>query len=124
MKCSECHCENELCKNIDLTDCTHCTKETCCCTTIHKPAKKNSILIFLHHTKSLFAAALGIEILCISAAEIGENGALYFYGYNLEGIVVGYVLGYGLATFTTFMTILGRYDLTNPKIDNCCSVIE
>ena len=28
------------------------------------------------------------------------------------------------AGFTTFMTILGRYDSRNTKIENCCSVLE
>ena len=70
-----------------------------------------------------FAAALGIEILCISAAEIGQNTIFYFFGYHLQGIVLGYIAGYAAAGFTTFMTILGRYDL-NTKIDSCCSVLE
>ena len=33
-------------------------------------------------------------------------------------------MGYAAAGFTTFMTILGRYDLGNTKIDSCCSVLE
>jgi hypothetical protein len=41
---------------------------------------KNSIYNFFRHVKSLYAAALGIEILCITAAEIGENTGLYFLG--------------------------------------------
>ncbi len=72
----------------------------------------------------MFAAALGIEILCISAAVIGENTALYIFGFNLQGIIVGYRFGYLAAGFTTFMTILGRYDLRNTRIDSCCSVLE
>ena len=28
------------------------------------------------------------------------------------------------AGFTTFMTILGRYDLRNTKIESCCSVLK
>ena len=32
---------------------------------------------FLFYAKGLYAAALGIEILCISAVEIGENTGLY-----------------------------------------------
>ena len=68
--------------------------------------------------------ALGIEILCISAAVIGENSAFYLFGYNLLGIILGYVMGYIAAGFATFMTILGRYDLRNAKIDICCSVLE
>ena len=44
--------------------------------------------MFFHHTRTLFGAALGIEILCISAAEIGENSAFYFFGYHLQGIIL------------------------------------
>jgi hypothetical protein len=101
-----------------------CTKQICCCTTIHKPNNQNSILTFFHHIRTLFAAALGIEILCISAAEIGENSVFYFFGYHLQGIILGYIMGYAAAGFTTFMTILGRYDLGNTKIDSCCSVLD
>jgi hypothetical protein len=70
-------------------------------------------------------ARLGIEILCIMAAEIGQNSGLYFLGYNIHGIIIAYLMGYALAGFTTFVTILGRYDFKdNAKIDNCCSVLE
>jgi hypothetical protein len=34
----------------------------------------------------LYAAALGIEILCIAAAEIGENTGLYIFGFNTKGL--------------------------------------
>ena len=124
MKCSECDCVMDLCKDVDFKHCMRCTKQTCCCITIHKLNKQNSILTFFHHTRTFFAAALGIEILCISAAEIGENSAFYFFGYHLQGIILGYIMGYAGAGFTTFMTILGRYDLRNAKIDSCCSVLE
>jgi hypothetical protein len=123
-KCSECDCISELCKIVDSKHCMRCTKKTCCCITIHRPEKKSHILIFFNHTRTLFAAALGIEILCISAAEIGENSAFYFFGYHLQGITLGYIMGYAAAGFTTFMTIFGRYDLGNTKIDSCCSVLE
>jgi len=66
--------------------------------------------------------ALGIEILCIMAAEIGENIGLYTFGFNLTGIALAYAIGYALAGFTTFMTILGRYN--GLKIESCCSVLE
>ena len=68
--------------------------------------------------------SLGIEILCIMAAEIGENIGLYIFGFNMRGIGLAYAIGYGLAGFTTFMTILGRYTGTGVKIDSCCSVLE
>ena len=123
-KCSECDCISELCKIVDSKHCMRCTKKICCCITIHRPEKKSNIIMFFHHTRTLFAAALGIEILCISAAEIGENSAFYFFGYHLQGIILGYIMGYAAAGFTTFMTILGRYDLRNTKIESCCSVLE
>ena len=124
IKCTECDCVTDLCKNVDLKHCVRCTKQTCCCITIHKLNNQNSILIFFHYIRTLFAAALGIKILCITAAEIGQNSALYFFGYHLQGIILGYNIGYLAAGFTTFMTILGRYDLKNTKIDSCCSVLD
>jgi hypothetical protein len=126
IKCLECHCVEDDCKNVKFNDCTYCTKEACCCTGLHideTGINKQHALLFFGHVRTFFAAALGIEILCISAAVIGENGALYFFGYNLQGIVFGYVMGYAAAGFATFMTILGRYNL-NAKIDSCCSVLE
>jgi hypothetical protein len=73
----------------------------------------------------LYAAVLGIEILCISAAEIGENTALYILGFNHLGIPIAYTMGYCLATFTTFVTILGRYRYASgDRIESCCSVLE
>jgi hypothetical protein len=74
----------------------------------------------------MYAAALGIEILCIAAAEIGENTGLYLFGFNLVGIPIAYATGYALAGFTTFATILGRrYNYgPNDKINSCCSVLE
>jgi hypothetical protein len=104
----------------------HCTKEVCCCAGLHiekSGISKHPVQSFFGHVRTFFAAALGIEILCISAAVIGENTALYFFGYNLQGIVLGYVMGYAAAGFATFMTILGRYNL-NAKVDSCCSVLE
>jgi hypothetical protein len=82
--------------------------------------------------KGLYAAALGIEILCIAAAEIGENTGLYLFGFNAGGIVIAYVMGYALAGFTTFITILGRYGNAHQtkkgigacEIDSCCSALE
>ena len=66
------------------------------------------------------------------AAEIGENTGLYLFGFNAGGIVIAYVMGYSLAGFTTFITILGRYGnapqsekrIGSCKIDSCCSVLE
>ena len=68
---------------------------------------------------------LGIEILCIGAAEIGENSGLYLFGFNLVGMPMAYAMGYALAGFTTFIAILGRYNYgSDGKIDSCCLVLE
>jgi hypothetical protein len=80
----------------------------------------------LGYVKGIYAAALGIEILCIAAAEIGENTGLYLYGLNPLGIAIAYILGYALAGFTTFVAILGRYNYGSPNQNmcSCCSVLE
>ena len=120
-KCAECECSPAICRTVIFNQCDNCSRKKCCCLAIHK---RNNLLTFFYYTKTLFAAALGIEILCISAAVIGENIALYSFGYNLQGITIGYGLGYAAAGFATFMTILGRYDIKNTRIDTCCSVLE
>ena len=84
--------------------------------------KSYGLIQFFKNAKGLYAAALGIEILCISAAEIGENLGLYIFGFNIVGIPIAYALGYMLAGLVTFVTILGRYDY-DEKIDSCCSVL-
>jgi hypothetical protein len=80
----------------------------------------------LGYAKGIYAEALRIEILCIAAAEIGENTGLYLYDFNPLGIAIVYILGYALAGFTTFATILGRYNHGSPKqsMCSCCSVLE
>lgn len=75
----------------------------------------------------MYAAALGLKILCIAAAEIGENTALYLFGFNWTGIPIAYLMGYGLAGFVTFIMILGRYNYDRNWrkviIYSCCSVL-
>jgi hypothetical protein len=134
--CSECKCSINNCNNNDKflnnrIKCKNCIKDICCCITIHNNRLRKTSLslkskstLFFNITKNLLPAALGIEILCIMAAEIGENIGLYTFGFNLIGIALAYVIGYTLAGFTTFMTILGRYSGTGLKIESCCSVLE
>ena len=139
--CCECKCSLVNCNDNGLLNndikCENCIKEICCCNAIHKnKLKKTSSSfssnlslkakskLFFNITKNLYPAALGIEILCIVSAELGENIGLYTFGFNLIGIALAYVIGYALAGFTTFMTILGRYTGTGLKIDSCCSVLE
>jgi hypothetical protein len=117
-------CASESCENnnINSNDALQCKLTT----TSSLPSSSSSGLSqFLKNIKALYAAALGIEILCIGAAEIGENTGLYLFGFNLVGIPIAYAMGYALAGFTTFVTILGRYNYgSSRKIDSCCSVLE
>ena len=109
MRCAECQCTPQECIKQDSSQCKNCTKAVCCCISYHRrPANGllSSLFRYLGQVKSLYAAAIGIEILCISAAEIGENTGLYLFGFNPSGIAVAYVMGYALAGFTTFITIL------------------
>ena len=77
---------------------------------LHKEELKGrGLRSFFFYAKGLYAAALGIEILCIAAAEIGENTGLYLFGFNPGGIAIAYIMGYSLAGFTTFVAILGRF---------------
>jgi hypothetical protein len=90
------------------------------------PSQSSSsyLLRFLCNIKGLYTAALGIEILCVAAAEIGENTGLYLFGFNVVGIPIAYAMGYALAGFTTFITILGRYNYSShDKTDSCCSSV-
>ena len=53
-----------------------------------QPEMGFGIRSFFFYAKGLYAAALGIEILCIAAAEIGENTGLYLFGFNAGGIAI------------------------------------
>ena len=108
-------CSNEMCNNNSSNNSTAeiSTKD------------KKLLYQFFRYVKNLYAAALGIEILCSAAAEVGENAGLYILGFNHIGIPIAYVIGYCLATFTTFVAILGRYRYSSSdRINSCCSVLE
>jgi hypothetical protein len=140
--CAECQCAPEECAkdSNNTTQCKNCIKPVCCCVDFHHDLSDNirhsnthiafysrfsSIITFIAYVKGIYAAALGIEILCIAAAEIGENTSLYLFGFNPSGIAIAYSLGYALAGFTTFATILGRYDYGSPNQIICSySVLE
>ena len=131
MRCAECQCTPQECAKDSYFQCKNCTKTDCCCISFHKQQTNgnrqlSSLFKYLGLVKGLYAAALGIEILCIAAAEIGENTGLYLFGFNPFDIVTAYAMGYALAGFTTFVTILGRYNLSTSKQDmcSCCSVLE
>jgi hypothetical protein len=117
MRCAECQCTPLDCKDFG---CSVCTKQVCCCIT----PKQHSAYKFFKNVRSLYATALAIEVLCICAAEIGENTSFILFGYRTAlGITLGYILGYGLAAFTTFATIIGRSSYSE-KMCSCCSVLE
>lgn len=94
--CSNGACKNENDDTIDITPALR-TKPT-----------ESSVFRFFKHVREIYAVALGIEILCIIAAEIGENTGLYLFGFNTIGIPIAYAMGYALAGLTIFATILGR----------------
>lgn len=54
-----------------------------------RPIHFSSVYGYLGHVKGLYAA-LGIEIVCITAAEIGENTGLYLFGLNPLVIAIAY----------------------------------
>src|SRR5919198_1482942 len=141
--CAECYRIPVECAKCseNITQCKNCVKPICCCIDFHDDlpddtshsynhisfcSRFSSIITFLRHAKGIYATALGIEILCIAAAEIGENTSLYLFSFNPPGIAIAYSLGYALAGFTTFATILGRYNYDSPNgtMCSCCSVLE
>jgi hypothetical protein len=135
-------CAPSECIVIDRKEparCKHCIKEICCCIDIkakiegeiiaanHHQSFLSALNQFFRNAKTLYPIALGIEVLCIASAELGENTGLFLFGYrNPVGIVIAYAMGYGLASFSTFVIILGRYNYgSNEKgICSCCSVLE
>jgi hypothetical protein len=79
-------------------------KERCCCSSIHNQSILSNLRYYFHlvsqffgRVKYLYAAALNIETLCIAAAEIGENTALYLFGFNWisAAVVEGAGIGFG-----------------------------
>lgn len=124
-KCADCLCIPEECSNQELPNCKNCTKDDCCCVEIHaKKHDKTTLSKFFFNIKNMYVTALGIEILCIASAEIGENTGFFLFGYQrIDGISIGFILGYAFAGFSTFATILGRYNLDN-VMEGCCSALD
>lgn len=65
--CSTCQCVSAAC------DCTMCADRHCC-TAEHR----HDIMLFFSHARSMFAAALGIEIICNAFAELGQNAGFHY----------------------------------------------
>ena len=88
-------------------------------------SSSSGLFQFLRKNIALFAAALGIEILYIAAAEIGENTGLYLFGSDLAGIPIADAMRYFLAGFIIFANILGRYNYSPyGNIDSSTYVAE
>ena len=68
-------------------------KDKCCCSEIHLiPAKKSKV--FLHNVRTLYASALGIDILCMMSAEIEQNLIFMMSGFQTPfAIIMSYVIG-------------------------------
>lgn len=117
-RCSQC-----LCVPAECDQCLVCSSQSCCASAhaVQQPRISRAARS-LARARGMFAAALGIEILCISFAELGENAGLYLFGLNPAGAAGAFALGYGLAGVSTFVTILGRS--RGARIDSCCSVLE
>jgi hypothetical protein len=108
MKCAECQCTPLDCKDFD---CSVCTKQTCCCVT----PKQHSAYKFFKNVRNLYATALAIEVLCICAAEIGENSSFILFGYRTTvGITLGYILGLLLQQYLDVHLILKKCAVVVP----------
>ena len=110
-------------KNCSCVDC-ECTVDengNCCCNSIATFEKPVS---FLTQVKNAYPSAVGIIVLCIISSQIGQGISFVLFGYHdIFGIVMSYALGYGLASLSTFCTIIGRYNL-NQGLGGCCSALE
>ena len=110
LKPDDCYCSASVsCKNNNTVLNHNATSS-------QSSSSSSGLFQFLRKNIALFAAALGIEILYIAAAEIGENTGLYLFGSDLAGIPIAYAMRYVLAGFIIFATILGRYSLAQTGI--------
>ena len=114
------NCSCTDCKCTEDSKCTVCSTGTCCCVST-KLEKSPS---FLSQVKNSYPSAVGIIVLCILSSQLGQGISFVLFGYNdLFGIIMSYALGYGLASLTTFCTILGRYTQKH-GLGGCCSALE
>jgi uncharacterized integral membrane protein len=63
---------------------------------------------FFGETKRMLPAALGIEIICAASAETGSIIGILLFGFTTVGFVTSFLLAYGVAGCTAFVSILGR----------------
>lgn len=114
------NCSCTDCKCTEDSKCTVCPTGTCCCVA----EKSEKSISFLTQVKNSYPSAVGIIILCILSSQAGQAISFVLFGYgNLFGVIMSYSLGYGLASLTTFCTILGRYTQKR-GLGGCCSALE
>lgn len=112
--CADCKCTEE-------SMCEICPTGTCCCVTV--PQTKKSTFFF-NQVKKSYPSAVGIIVLCILSSQLGQVISFVLFGYHdIFGIAMSYGFGYGLASLTTFCSILGRYS-SKQGLGACCSAIE
>ncbi len=63
---------------------------------------------FLGETKRMLPAALGIEIICATSAETGSIIGILLFGFTTIGFITSFLLAYGVAGCTAFVSIVGR----------------
>jgi len=100
--------------------CEICPTGTYCCASEFKIKLPS----FSAQVKKSYPSAVGIIVLCILSSQIGQSISFVLFGYhNLFGIVMSYTLGYGLASLSTFCSIIGRYT-SKQGLGACCSALE
>ena len=113
-----CSCADCVC--TDDSNCIPCAAGKCCCDTEFKIKSPS----FFTQVKRSYPSAVGIIVLCILSSQVGQSISFVLFGYHdLFGIAMSYALGYGLASLTTFCSILGRYT-SKQGLGACCSAIE
>ena len=111
--CTDCECTED-------SMCEICPTGTCCCASEFKIKLPS----FSAQVKKSYPSAVGIIVLCILSSQIGQSISFVLFGYhNLFGIVMSYTLGYGLASLSTFCSIIGRYT-SKQGLGACCSALE
>jgi len=114
------NCSCTDCKCTEDSMCEICPTGTCCCASEFKIKLPS----FSAQVKKSYPSAVGIIVLCILSSQIGQSISFVLFGYhNLFGIVMSYTLGYGLASLSTFCSIIGRYT-SKQGLGACCSALE
>jgi hypothetical protein len=64
--------------------------------------------VLVREIKRMLPAAIGIEILCTASAEAGSIIGIVLFGFTTMGFIASFLLAYGVAGCTAFISILGR----------------